>query len=170
MSTAAENTGLMATRRRVADALRRVMPADGVIEMPEQLRPFECDALSAHRQPPLVVAMPTTVEEARAVLLACKAEGVPVVTRGAGTGLSGGALPLAEGVLLNMSRMNRILEIDPANRLARVQPGRPKSRRSARRWPGSACTTRRILRPRSPAASEATWRKTPAACTASSTG
>jgi glycolate oxidase len=123
MKDSAVSKDLESVRRRVADALRRVVSADGVVDRPEQLRPFECDALSAHRQPPLVVAMPETAGEAAGVLAVCRREGVPVVTRGAGTGLSGGALPLAEGVLLNMSRMNRILEIDPDNRLARVQPG-----------------------------------------------
>ena len=119
----AELTDIEATRRRIGSRLRAVLPEDGVVTDVERLRPFECDALSAYRQPPLAVAMPTTVAEVQAVLAECRAAGIPVVTRGAGTGLSGGALPLAHGVLLNMSRMNRILEIDAANRLARVQPG-----------------------------------------------
>jgi len=110
-------------RRRISQRLGQVLPEDAIVSQPERLRPFECDGLSAYRQLPLVVAMPTSISEVRAVLSLCREEAVPVVTRGAGTGLSGGALPLAHGVLLNMSRMNRILGIDPANRLARVQPG-----------------------------------------------
>ena len=123
MSIATESEAIEAARRKIGERLRRVLPADGVLVHPEELRPFECDGLSAYRQLPLAVAMPTDVAGVQAVLNACRDERVPVVTRGAGTGLSGGALPLAQGVLLNMSRMNRILDIDPANRLARVQPG-----------------------------------------------
>ena len=118
-----EVAGQETMRRRIGQRLRAVLPADAVLTDPERLRPFECDGLSAYRQPPLAVVLPTTVAEVQAVLAECRAENVPVVTRGAGTGLSGGALPLAEGVLLNMSRMNRILGIDAADRLARVQPG-----------------------------------------------
>jgi glycolate oxidase len=110
-------------RAEVGERLRAVIPATGVLTELEQLRPFECDGLSAHRQPPLAVAMPANVDQVQAVLKVCREAGVPVVTRGAGTGLSGGALPLAGGVLLNMSRMNDIISIDQDNRLARVQPG-----------------------------------------------
>jgi glycolate oxidase len=89
----------------------------------EALRPYECDGLSAYRQVPLAVCLPETLEQAQAVLRVCREHAVPVVARGAGTGLSGGALPLADGVILSLARFNRILEIDPDNRLARVQPG-----------------------------------------------
>ena len=123
MSVATDSGAIEVARKRIGERLRRVLPADGVLVNPEELRPFECDALSAYRQPPLAVAMPTDIAGVQAVLNVCRDAHVPVVTRGAGTGLSGGALPLARGVLLNMSRMNRILDIDPANRLARVQPG-----------------------------------------------
>ena len=123
MIPAADNARVDDARRRISRRLGRVLPEDAIVSEPERLRPFECDGLSAYRQLPLAVAMPTSVAEVRAVLSTCREEGVPVVTRGAGTGLSGGALPLAHGVLLNMSRMNRILGMDPANRLARVQPG-----------------------------------------------
>lgn len=118
-----ENALIDDARRRISQRLGQVLPENAIVSQPERLRPFECDGLSAYRQLPLAVAMPTSIPEVRAVLSICREEGVPVVTRGAGTGLSGGALPLAHGVLLNMSRMNRILGIDPANRLARVQPG-----------------------------------------------
>ena len=103
--------------------MRRELPEDCLLVHADELRPYECDALSGHRQPPLLVAMPTGAEQVQAVLRTCNAMEVPVVARGAGTGLSGGALPLSEGVLLNLSRMNRILGIDLENRLARVQPG-----------------------------------------------
>jgi glycolate oxidase len=121
--TDADRSRLDDARRTLGEALRRVLPAEAVLTEPEQLRPFECDGLSAYRQPPLAVAMPTDAQQVADVLTLCRDRSVPVVTRGAGTGLSGGALPLARGVLLNMSRMNQILSVDTANRLARVQPG-----------------------------------------------
>ena len=119
----ADRNGLDDARRTLGEALRQILPRESVLTDPERLRPFECDGLSAYRQPPLAVAMPTDAQQVADVLTLCRDRAVPVVTRGAGTGLSGGALPLAQGVLLNMSRMNRILSIDTANRLARVQPG-----------------------------------------------
>ena len=103
--------------------LRAALPAHALLVEAEALRPYECDGLSAYRQVPLAVCLPDSLEQARAVLRACSTHGVPVVARGAGTGLSGGALPLADGVILSLARFNRILAIDPANRLARVQPG-----------------------------------------------
>ncbi len=103
--------------------LSAALPAHALLVEAEALRPYECDGLSAYRQVPLAVCLPDSLEQARAVLRACKAHAVPVVARGAGTGLSGGALPLADGVILSLARFNKILEVDPANRLARVQPG-----------------------------------------------
>ncbi|MCP5279139.1 MAG: FAD-binding protein [Thiobacillus sp.] len=94
-----------------------------VLASAEACRPYECDGLSAYRKTPEVVALPETVEEVRAVLGLCSRHGVPVVARGAGTGLSGGALPIEGGLLLGMAKFNRILNIDAANRTARVQPG-----------------------------------------------
>lgn len=116
-------TELETRRGHVAERLRRELPPDALLVDPDELRPFECDGLSGHRCLPMLVAMPTDAEQVRAVLTVCSGINIPVVARGAGTGLSGGALPLSEGVLLNMSRMNRILDIDLDNRLARVQPG-----------------------------------------------
>ncbi len=87
------------------------------------MKPYECDALSAYKVLPWLVVMPETVEEVQKVLQLCHRSGIPVVARGAGTGLSGGALPVKDGVLLSMAKFNRILEIDPDNRIARVQPG-----------------------------------------------
>ena len=87
------------------------------------MRPYECDGLAAYRQMPLAVCLPESIEQIQTVLRLCRAHRVPVVARGAGTGLSGGALPLAGGLVLSLARFNRILAIDPDNRLARVQPG-----------------------------------------------
>jgi len=99
------------------------LPAKCVLSQPEELRPYECDGLSAYRQLPLVVVIPETQEQLRAVLRLCSENSVPVVARGSGTGLSGGALPIADGVLLSLARFNRIIAIDSHNRTARVQPG-----------------------------------------------
>ncbi len=103
--------------------LRRLLPRDAVIADPASLSVYECDALSAYRQPPKVVVLPRTADEVRAILRLCHRLRVPIVARGAGTGLSGGALPHAEGVLLSLTRLNRILHIDPVNRTATVEPG-----------------------------------------------
>jgi glycolate oxidase len=94
-----------------------------VLSEAEDLRPYECDGLSAYRRLPMVVVIPQTIEQVRTTLKLCAENAVAVVARGAGTGLSGGALPLSDGVLLSMARFNRILGIDTANRTARVQPG-----------------------------------------------
>src|SRR5690348_14285914 len=107
----------------IADALRQIVPGEGVIASLAERRVYESDGLTAYRQLPLVVALPSTVEQVAAILKYCKAEGIKVVPRGAGTSLSGGALPLADGVLLGLAKFNRILEIDYANRCAVVQPG-----------------------------------------------
>jgi glycolate oxidase len=103
--------------------LRPHFPPEALLSDPEDLRPYECDALSAYRELPWIVVLPETVEQVRTVLRLCREHGVPVVARGAGTGLSGGALPAANGVLLSLAKFRRILAIDPANRTARVQPG-----------------------------------------------
>ena len=110
-------------RPAVAAALRAVLPSDCVLSADEELRPYECDGLSVFRTLPMLVALPRTEAELRAVLRECNRLQVPVVARGAGTGLSGGAMPHAAGVLLSLARFNRILQIDPVARTARVQPG-----------------------------------------------
>jgi glycolate oxidase len=110
-------------RQQVVDALARVLPAGALLTQREQLRPFECDALPTARALPLVTVLPSSVEEVRAVVSVCNALGVPLVTRGAGTGLSCGATPVETGVLLVTSRMDEILSIDAETRSARVQPG-----------------------------------------------
>jgi glycolate oxidase len=106
-------------------ALRAVLPADSVLSTQEERRPYECDALTTFRRIPQVVVLPRTESQVQAVLLACSRLEVPVVARGSGTGLSGGATPSETGVLLSLSRMNRILEIDPHGRTARLEPGVP---------------------------------------------
>ncbi|MEN8106430.1 MAG: FAD-linked oxidase C-terminal domain-containing protein [Pseudomonadota bacterium] len=107
----------------IIELLRRQLPAECVLSSVEELRPYECDGLSAYRNLPLVVVIPETLDQVRTVLQLCSANRVAVVARGAGTGLSGGALPISDGVLLSMARFKRIIDIDTENRTARVQPG-----------------------------------------------
>jgi glycolate oxidase len=107
----------------VARALRAFLPERAVLFEEEDTRPYECDGLTAYRQLPMVVALPETEEQVRRVLQLCCAMNVPVVPRGAGTGLSGGALPAGDGVLLSMAKFMRVLRVDPRARLAVVQPG-----------------------------------------------
>jgi glycolate oxidase len=114
---------VIARRDEIAAALRGIVPGEGVIVSEPLRRAYESDGLTAYRQPPLVVVLPSTVAQVAAVLRYCQAEGVKVVPRGAGTSLSGGALPLADGVLLGMAKFNRILDVDYDNRCVVVQPG-----------------------------------------------
>ena len=104
-------------------ALQAVLPAHALLWQTEDTVPYECDGLTAYRERPLVVALPETEAQVAAVLKACHALGVPVVARGAGTGLSGGAMPHALGVTLSLAKFNRILSIDPRSRTAVVQAG-----------------------------------------------
>src|SRR5256885_1178569 len=112
----------------IGAALRRNLPQDCVLSREEERRPYECDGLTVFRQLPGLVVLPRTEEQLRQVLLTCSRLEVPVVARGAGTGLSGGATPHAHGVLLSCARLNRILEIDPHGRTARLEPGVPNLR------------------------------------------
>ncbi|MBK1646563.1 FAD-binding oxidoreductase [Thiocapsa imhoffii] len=114
---------LRATRADLVRELRAFLPADAVLEQHEEVQPYECDGLSAYRQLPLLVVLPRTVEDVQRIMRLCHARQVPVVARGAGTGLSGGALPRGDGVLLSLARFTRILELDPVARTARVEPG-----------------------------------------------
>src|SRR6266436_5984413 len=117
-------TGINFLRQaEVAARLRQILPSDSVLHATEDTRSYECDGLSAYRQLPMVVALPSSEEEVQQVLAACRELKVPVVARGAGTGLSGGALPMGDGVLLSLAKMRRILALDPVARTARVQPG-----------------------------------------------
>jgi glycolate oxidase len=113
---------VLARRAEIARALAAIVP-DGVIEDRDALRVYESDGLTAYRQPPMLVVLPRTTEQVSRVLAWCCREGVKVVPRGSGTSLSGGALPLEDAVLLGMARLNRVLEIDYADRIAVVQPG-----------------------------------------------
>ena len=114
---------VLARRDTIVAALRAIVPGEGVIDHPDGLRPYESDGLTAYRQPPMVVVLPETVAQVSRILAWCHGEGVKVVPRGSGTSLSGGALPLADGVLLGMARFNRILEIDLVDRIVVAQPG-----------------------------------------------
>ncbi|MCG2594822.1 FAD-binding protein [Ramlibacter sp. XY19] len=108
---------------QVVAALRRVLPDHALLYQAEDTTPYECDGLTAYRQRPLVVALPETEDQVRGVLQACHALQVPVVARGAGTGLSGGAMPHALGVTLSLAKFNRIVKLDPVARTAVVQCG-----------------------------------------------
>ncbi len=110
-------------KQQLLSALEADMPDLTVLSRHEDLRPYECDGLSAYRTVPLLVLLPERIEQVESILRICHRLQVPVVARGSGTGLSGGALPLEQGVLLVMSRFNRILEINAQGRYARVEPG-----------------------------------------------
>jgi len=110
-------------RTAIVAALKRMVPGEGVIAAEQAMRPYESDGLTAYRQLPMVVVLPDTTAQVAAILGFCRCEGVKVVPRGAGTSLSGGALPLGDGVLLGMAKFNRIREIDFDNRVAVVEPG-----------------------------------------------
>jgi len=122
-STQPSDPGNSIDRPSLVSALRGLLPDEAVLEQEEELRPYECDGLSAYRQLPMVVVLPDTVEDVQKVMRLCHRLRVPVVARGAGTGLSAGALPLAYGVVLSLARLKSILAIDPVNRVAHVQPG-----------------------------------------------
>jgi glycolate oxidase len=114
---------VLARRGEIVEALRGIVPGEGVIVSDAERRAYESDGLTAYRQLPLAVVLPSHLEQVAAVLRYCKQNGIKVVPRGAGTSLSGGALPLADGVLLGMAKFNRILEIDYDNRCVVAQPG-----------------------------------------------
>jgi glycolate oxidase len=114
---------VLARRAEIVAALGAIVPGEGVIDGEREMRPYESDGLTAYRQLPMVVVLPETTEQVARVLRYCHDNKVKVVPRGAGTSLSGGALPLQDGVLLGMAKFNRIREIDFDNRLAVVEPG-----------------------------------------------
>ena len=115
---------VMAKKARMIALLSEVLPADAVISDEMETRVYECDALTAYKCPPLCAVLPSSTEEVAAVLKICHAEGVPVVPRGSGTSLAGGALPTADSVILGVARLNEVLETDYDNRFIRVQSGR----------------------------------------------
>jgi glycolate oxidase len=117
------DAAIIQRRREIAAALRRILPADSVIDDEDERRVYESDGLTAYRELPLIVALPGSTAEVSAVLAYCHEAGVKIVPRGAGTSLSGGALPLADGVTLGLAKLNRVLDIDYADRCAVVQPG-----------------------------------------------
>ncbi|MGG5809921.1 FAD-linked oxidase C-terminal domain-containing protein [Falsiroseomonas sp. CW058] len=117
------NAEIVARREEIVAALRAIVPGEGTISEALRLKPYETDGLSAYRQVPLAVVLPQTTEQVAAVMRHCHANGIRVVPRGAGTSLSGGALPLADAVVIGLMRMNRILEIDFDDRLAVVEAG-----------------------------------------------
>jgi glycolate oxidase len=123
MEMPAPDLRVLQRRDEIVAALRRIVPGEGVIASEPERRAYESDGLTAYRQLPLAVVLPSRVDEVAAVLRCCREQGVKVVPRGAGTSLSGGALPLADGVLLGMAKFNRILEIDYDNRCVVAQPG-----------------------------------------------
>ena len=114
---------VLARRREIARHLKDIVPGEGVVVKSDALRVFESDGLTAYRQMPMLAVLPETVEQVSKVLRYCHENGIRVVPRGSGTSLSGGALPLADGVLLVLSKFNKVLDIDYANRVAVVQPG-----------------------------------------------
>ena len=116
--------GVIARKARIVARLRAVLPADAVIDAAEELRVYECDALTAYRCSPLAAVLPRTTDEVSAVLRVCWEEGVPVVPRGSGTSLAGGAMPTADSVILGVARMNRVLATDYENRFVHVEAGR----------------------------------------------
>jgi len=111
------------SKESLVHSIGLILPKEAVLSDPEDTRPYECDGLSAYRETPWVIALPETIEQIQAILRICSAHEVPVIARGAGTGLSGGALPRANCLLLSLAKFKSILEIDPVNCTARVQPG-----------------------------------------------
>lgn len=124
MDMPAPSLSILSRKARIVDRLLEVLPLDAVIHDENEVRAYECDALAAYRCPPLVAVLTRTTAEVAAVLRLCLAEGVPVVPRGAGTSLAGGALPTADCVILGVARMNDVLEVNYADRYIRVQAGR----------------------------------------------
>jgi glycolate oxidase len=123
MSAVREIPERQARRSQVAAALSRALAPESVLVAKEDLRPYECDGLSAYRETPLVATIPASESEVAAVLSVARETATPVVARGSGTGLSGGALPHADGILLSLAKFSRVIEVDALARTARVQPG-----------------------------------------------
>ncbi len=124
MDMPAPNPAILARKPRIVERLLSVLPADAVIHEDIETRAYECDALTAYRCPPLAAVLPSSTQEVSAVLKICHEEGVPVVPRGSGTSLAGGALPTADCVILGVARLSDVLETDYDNRFIRVQTGR----------------------------------------------
>ena len=110
-------------QRLIVQTLSSLVPQHALLFTPEDTTPYECDGLTAYRQRPMCVVLPETEEQVQAILATCFEHGFPVVARGAGTGLSGGAMPHTDGVVLSLSKFNKILHIDPLAKTADVQCG-----------------------------------------------
>src|ERR1700745_1793321 len=117
------DSAVLKRRDTIVAALRAIVPGEGVIDSAAEMVPYESDGLMAYRQPPMVVVLPDTTEQVSQVLKYCSEQGIKVVPRGSGTSLSGGALPLADGVLLGLGKFKRIREIDFDNRAVVTEPG-----------------------------------------------
>ncbi len=117
------NAAILDRRDRIVERLIEILGPDGVISAPEEVKAYECDALTAYRCPPLAAVLPRSTEEVAEVVRYCNDEGVPIVPRGAGTSLAGGSLPTADSILLGVARLNDVLETDYPNRVIRVQTG-----------------------------------------------
>lgn len=122
-TSSAEIQSLQAKQAILVNALRPFLGEDALLWQPEDTIPYECDGLAAYRKMPLAVALPENEEQVVNILKACKALGVPVVPRGSGTGLSGGAMPIEQGLVLSLAKFKKILQVDPFTRTAVVQPG-----------------------------------------------
>ena len=116
-------TAVATMRDELAAKLREFLPAEAVLTTDEVLRPYECDGLSAYRQLPMLAVLPSTVSEVQQIMRLATATGTKVVARGSGTGLSGGATPLGDGILLSLAKFSRIVKVDHLARTAVVQPG-----------------------------------------------
>jgi len=125
MDMPAPDPSIIARRAEIVARMRRILPDESIVVEEDELRVYECDGMSAYRQLPLIVVLPETVEQVSEILRYCHEVGVRVVPRGAGTSLSGGALPVADGIVLSMGKFNRILEVDWDNRCIVTQPGVP---------------------------------------------
>ncbi|HFE37137.1 MAG TPA: FAD-binding protein, partial [Gammaproteobacteria bacterium] len=111
------------SKQALVERLQEILPENAVLHEVEDLHPYECDGLSAYRRIPMIVVLPTSVEQVQKIVKLCHQFSVPIVARGAGTGLSGGALPLEKGLLLSLAKFKSILELNARSRTARVQPG-----------------------------------------------
>ena len=157
---------IMERRAEIVARLEKIVAPGHVLSDDRQMRPYECDAVTMYRQLPLVVVLPETVAQVSAIMALAKELNVKVVPRGGGTSLSGGSMPLEDGILLAMGKFNQILEVDYENRCAVVQPG-VANLAITKAVEGRGSTTRRTRRRRSPARSAAMSARTRAACTAS---
>ena len=119
----ASDPAVLNRRETIVADLRAIVPGEGVISSAAEMLPYESDGLTAYRQPPMVVVLPATTEQVSRVLKYCQDNGIKVVPRGSGTSLTGGALPLADAVLLGLGKFKRIREIDLANRVVVTEPG-----------------------------------------------